>query len=889
MGMELEWHLKSIEETLVHLKATRHGLKEDDARARLERVGLNELETSKGPSSWALFLRQFLTPFVLILFVAAGVKFFIASLLDSMVLLATILIMALIGFFQEVKAERALRALKQLAAHKSKVKRDGKLQIIASENLVPGDLILLEMGDKVPADARLIDAKNLKVNESMLNGESMPSEKETKDLHGTHSLADRKNMIYMGTVVAYGKGVALVVATGMATELGKIAASLQEIKQEATPLQKDIQSIGNWMLTFIFFAVLFFGVVSFYKGMSLLDVFVLAVAAAVSAIPEGLPAAFTITLAAGVHLMAKRNAIVRRLAAVETLGSTTVICSDKTGTLTQNQMMTTTLYTCHKTIRIEAPMGSDKVLRRVVEIGALCNDALLSKEEEGYEIIGDPTEGALLSTAADMGIDLEVLSGTFPRIGEIPFLSESRYMATLHAAGEKRWIYVKGAPEKVLSLSSSVLTAEGALPLDKQRLEEIEKAVEQMTKNALRLLAVAYVETRSDVLSLAPDLFEGKLIFAGILGMVDPPRKEVIEAISSCKRAGIRVTMITGDNPLTAAAIAKELDIPAANVITGKQLQEMSDEELREKIKESSVFARVEPAHKLKIIRAFQSLQEVVAMTGDGVNDAPALEAANIGIAMGLSGTDVAKEAADMVLSDDRFDSIVAAVEEGRAIFNRLRNICAFLLTTCFGELFGLILTVLFTGLAPLIPLQILWINLISGAVIAIPIGFEPKTGEEMLQPPRHPLSRLIYKGMVLRIASLAFLLGLGVFWIFNYAYPAFSIEKARTMVLCSLVAFEWLVALQMRSDETPLRKMGFFKNMPIMIAVGLAVLFHLCILYIPFLRVLFHLVPLNLSEWGIALIPGAVIFTLETLRKEFFPKLFNSGKWHGASLPAKD
>ena len=842
--MTPEWHLQSVEQTFAHFRTSLHGLSHAEAVHRFTQSGSNQLVTAKDPSLWVLFFRQLLNPLIAILIVATGIKLFLGSFVEGGVLLVTILAMALIGFIQELKAQRAMRALKQLAAPQSKVRRAGKLEIVAAIDLVPGDLILLEMGDKVPADARLVEAKNLKLNESMLNGESMPSEKQTAPLSGERVLADRTNMVYAGTIVAYGKGTAVVTATGMHTELGKIAETIREITPEPTPLQKSIQRIGNSMLVIVFVAVCLFAALAYAKGTNLLDVFLLSVAAAISAIPEGLPAAFTITLAAGMHLMAKRHAIIRKLIAVETLGSTTIICADKTGTLTQNLMTVAEMH------------GNRK---QMLEIGALCNDALIS----GDEMLGDPTEGALLRAAE--GMDLGKLNEEYPRIGEIPFVSENLYMATLHANDGKRWVYVKGAPEKVLSMCA-----------EKKQHPEIDR----MTKKSLRLLAVAYAQVSTEVGHLTEELFAGKLTFAGIFGLTDPPRKEVMQAIATCQEAGIRVAMITGDNPQTATTIAEELGIADGQVLTGKQLHTFRDDELKRQVLHTSVFARVEPAQKLRIVRAFQSHGEIVAMTGDGVNDAPALEAANIGIAMGLSGTDVAKEAADMVLSDDRFDSIVAAVEEGRAIFHRLRNVCAFLLMACFGELIGLILTVFFTGLSPLLPLQILWVNLVSGSIIAIPLGLEPKTGHEMHHPPRKPHTGLIYRGMVLRIVFLAALLGLGEFLIFTSTYESMSLEKARTMVLCSLVGFEWLMGFKMRSEELPLRKIGWFKNTSLLVAVGTALVFHLMILYVPFFQGLFLTEPLSGKEWLLALTPGLVIFALETARKELFPKLFSAGKY---------
>ena len=506
--MDPAWHLQSVEQTFAHFRTSLHGLSHVEATHRLTQSGPNQLVTAKDPSLWMLFFRQLFNPLIAVLIFATAIKLFLSSFVEGGVLMATILAMALIGFIQELKAQRAMRALKQLAAPQSKVRRSGKLEIITATNLVPGDLILLEMGDKVPADARLIEAKNLKLNESMLNGESMPTEKQTGILSGEHVLADRTNMVYAGTIVAYGKGTAVVTATGMHTELGKIAASIEEIKPAPTPLQKSVHAAGHWMLGIVFCAVGLFAALSYYKGIGLLDVFLLSVAAAISAIPEGLPAAFTITLAAGMHLMAKRHAIIRKLIAVETLGSTTIICADKTGTLTQNLMTVTEMHGHRK---------------QMLEIGALCNDALLS----GDEVLGDPTEGALLRAAMAAGIDLDKLNEEYPRIGEIPFLSENMYMATLHAHDGKRWVYVKGAPEKVLSMCT--------------RGDEHAEM-----KKSLRLLAVAWMQVGSEVGHITEELFLGKLTFAGIFGLTDPPRKEVMHAIATCQQAGIRVAMITG-------------------------------------------------------------------------------------------------------------------------------------------------------------------------------------------------------------------------------------------------------------------------------------------------------------------------------------------------------
>lgn len=878
LNAQEDWHLKSVDDLFRTLQTTPEGLTSTEARSRLLAAGLNQITHTKDPSLILLFLKQFLTPFVVILAVAVAIKIFTAEVLDAVVLICTVFLMVLIGFFQEMKAERAIKALKKLAAHKSKSLRDGELQILASELLVPGDVIRLEIGDTVPADARIIESSNLKVKEAILTGESAPSEKNEETMGEDAPLADRTNMLFTGTVVVYGKAVAVVTNTGMSSCLGKIATTLKEIKLPQTPLQKNIRSIGRWMLLTIFIAVFIFALISYFRGISLLDVLLLSVAAIISAIPEGLPVAFTTTFASGMRSMAKRNAIIRKLAVVETLGATTIICSDKTGTLTQNQMNVSQMQTVDGTLDF-----SDKenpFFQKMLEIGVLCNDAEVARNGR-VEIIGDPTEGALLLIADKMGINRETIK--HERISEIPFVSENMYMATLVKKQDKHVIYVKGAPEKLLGLSSSILSKEGIIAVSEETKARWGQAIQAMTSKALRLLAVAYLEC--DLIEeLKEEHFKGKLTFVGIFGMIDPPRKEVVAAIEACYEAGIRVMMVTGDNPQTAIAIAKELKIKTEGVIIGKELGELSPQDLRKKMETVSVFARVEPNHKLRLVQSLQKVGHVVAMTGDGVNDAPALEAADIGISMGVNGTDVAKEASDMILSDDRFDSIVIAIAEGRAIFNRLRNVCTFFITTCFGELFGLILCVLFIGIAPLLPLQILWINLVSGSVIAIPLGLEPRLGTEMKQPPRDPSSKLIYPGMVYRMIYLALLLGLGTFCIFLFSLGHVSLDKARTLVLCNIVVFEWLIGLEMRTDDIPLRKVGFCKNLPLLFSIGITFSMHMMILYIPFFQSLFGLVPLSFADWGVAIIPGLSIFILENIRKEFFPQLFSFGKWKSMS-----
>lgn len=877
----LPWHAQRLEQVFNQLEASPEGLSSSAAKERLKRYGPNRLSEERRFPWLRLFFRQVFTPFAFILLVATIVKLLTAGWIEGSVILITMILMILIGFVQEMKAEKTMAALKQLSAHRSKVKREGAWHAILSEHLVPGDIILLEMGDKVPADARLISVKNLKVNESLLTGESIPSEKKSEPSAEKTSLTERKNMVYSGTVVVYGRGEAVVTATAMQTEMGNIAQTIQEIAPEPSPLEKDLNSIGRWVIALIFATIGVFVVLGIRAGMSVVDVFLLGVAATVSAIPEGLPAAFAVTLAVGMHLMSRRNAIVRKMSTIETLGSTTVVCSDKTGTLTYNQMTVVVLHLAGETFSLEqetALYQKQSICRLAFDIAALCNDSRFMKKKQKLEFAGDPTETALLAAAAQMGADLELLLSTHPRIDEIPFTSESFYMATAHAVGGKFVLYLKGAPEKILSFSHQVLESGGVIFLDEKRREAIHAIIHAMSQKALRLIAVGYVELGSQISPLKEELFSGKLIFAGIFGMIDPPRKEAAEAIALCKKASIRVIMMTGDNPLTAKTIAKQLEIPANRVIAGKELSEIPDGQLAQVVEETSIFARLEPNQKLRIVRALQAKGHVVAMTGDGINDAPALEASNIGIAMGLAGSDVAKEVSDMILADDRFDSIVAAIEEGRAIFNRLRNVCALLICTSFGELIALILCVGSLKLAPLIPSQILWVNLIAGSLVAIPLGFEPKTGHEMLVPPRDPKSRLLYRGMLYRVLLIALLLGGGIFIMFKHLLLTTPVEKARSTLFTSMILFEWMAAIEMRSDEIPFWKLNPFKNKLLILIFITVSLVHLSILYTPAFQFLFQTSPLSFTEWMIALFPATALLILESFRKAFFPHLFHFG-----------
>ncbi|MFW6102118.1 MAG: cation-translocating P-type ATPase [Chloroflexota bacterium] len=895
-----QWHNLSPNEALNKLASSRSGLSSSEAKNRLQKHGLNELEREKKAPAILLFLRQFRSPLVYILLAAAVVEFVVGKYLDAWVILAVLLFMAIIGFVQEGRAERAMEALMEMAAPTIRVRRDGKVKDIKAREVVPGDLLVLESGDKVPADARLIEVANLQVNEASLTGESMAVDKHTATIEGEAAIADRKNMVYMGTIVTNGRASAVVVATGMATEMGRIATAIQEVKPEKTPLQKSINTLGHYLVILVLGTCVLLVAVGIWRGLDWLGIFLVAVAAAVAAIPEGLPAVVTVVLAAGMHYMASRNALIRRLVAVETLGSATVVCSDKTGTLTTNEMTARKLYVDGKWIditgegyKVEGEFRRDgktidaekeEAMTLLLRIGAICNNALLSSDTERYSISGDPTEGALLVAAAKAGLNEEEMEEAYPRLDEVPFQSERRYMATLHQSDGSRVVYVKGAVEKLLEMSQNILKGGKPAPLKRADREAIMEISDGMAKEAMRIIALAYAEHYGKLAELEEKHIDGKLVFVGLVGMIDPPREEAIEAVDQAQKAGIKVVMITGDNKLTAESVSRQLKLLPGEVITGADVEKMDDDELSRRIEKISVIARVEPILKLKIVDAFKKRGHIVAMTGDGVNDAPALKAADIGVAMGITGTDVAKEASDMVLVDDNFASVVAAVEEGRAIFNRLRSVVLFLLATGIGELVAEVLGIMVLGKAPLIALQILWINLVTGTMMAMPLGLEPRVGDELDKPPRHPLVGILFPGLLLHVAFLAVMLGIGTVLVFKFVEPSSSLEEAHTIAFCSVVIFEWLVAFNARSDEHTIFQLGVFRNRWIFVFLAAAILLQIAVVYVPFLQTAFGTAPIGITGWAIAVVPGAAIFFIETVRKLIQPQLFSRGKWQPAT-----
>lgn len=876
----MDWYQFQTEEVADKLSSSlKTGLSSAEIELRQKENGENTLEKEKKASLTKLFFSQFLNPLIIILLAATILKFSIGGLLDAVVILVTIMIMIVVTLFQEFKAERAMQALKSLAAPQSKVIREGELQVIPSKEVTIGDLIVLEAGDKIPADGRLVTCSNLKVDEAMLSGESIAAEKTVDPIKKETNISDRTNMVFAGTIVMHGKGTYLVTAIGMSTEVGKIAKQLQSQKKIKTPLQKSINHFGNVILIIIFVIVLLFMLIGWKIGIDWSTLVLLCIAIGVAAIPEGLPATVTVVLAAAVQLMSKKRAIVRKLVAVETLGATNVICTDKTGTLTKNAMSVEVLASVDE----EVPIGDLNLEPRwetLIEMGALCNDANLKKGVKEKEWIGDPTDIAILKTLDYADRSIDVLTKNFPRQGEIPFSSEKKFMATLNHYRDKTVGIVKGSPELICKMATHWLTKDGKIEsMQADDKELLNQQIHQLGEKGFRVLGVAFKDSN-------PERFEEEtllsdLIFCGLFGLIDPPREETSGAIEKCYRAGIEVVMVTGDHPVTAKAIAQQIKLKGNQVLTGPDLQKMSQEELFKALEQGVHFARIMPEDKLRIVKAYQKAGQIVAMTGDGVNDAPALKSANIGVSMGITGTEVAKEASDIILSDDNFSTIITSVEEGRSVFNRLRNATAFLLTTCFGEVITILASFIGLKLSPLEPLQILWINLITGSMIAIPLGMEPKEGDELKYPPRHHKVGLLFPGMLLRVAFLSLVLAVGAFLIFSYTYEREGLFKARTMTFAGIILFEWLIALQMRSDEKSIWRVGFFSNrMLILFSIGALVLFT-ALIYIPFFQKSFHTVSLSFRDWLICFIPGIVVTCLEVLRKILFPKLFSYGKWN--------
>jgi magnesium-transporting ATPase (P-type) len=895
------WHHCPSEEVTVLLDTNPHkGLSLFEAKHRLEKFGANTVTAQKQKSPLQRLLLQFHQPLIYILLSAAFVTLFLQEWVDSSVIFGVVIVNAVIGFVQESKAERAIESLKQMMTTRTNVLRDGKWQEIDAVNLVVGDIIQLQSGDKVPADVRLLRCRDLQVDESALTGESVPVIKKDETLDPETILADRRNMAYAGTLVTYGQARAVVVATGDGTETGRISELIASATDLSTPLTKKIAAFSKVLLIAILVLAAVTFTVGLWRGENVVDMFMAAVALAVGAIPEGLPAAVTITLAVGVNRMAKKKAIIRKLPAVETLGSTTVICSDKTGTLTENQMTVKKIFTANNLYDVEgngyAPEGmllrEGKAitgdlpfpLKETLLAGLLCNDSRLVQEENLWRIEGDPTEGALITVAGKAGLSPDKVKADTPRLDEIPFESERQFMATLHGTKneDENIIYVKGAVEKILdACSDNIHIEEGRADLNR---DDLFSRVEQMAREGLRVLALARKITDKKHIEI-DDCLSG-LTFLGLQGMIDPPRTEAIAAVRSCHKAGIMVKMITGDHAVTATEIARQLNIGQEKgksetkplTLTGKELEKLTDEELIAAAEETSVFARVAPEQKLRLVEALQARDNVVAMTGDGVNDAPALKQADIGIAMGITGTDVSKEAADMVLTDDNFASITRAVEEGRRIFDNLVKFITWTLPTNGGE--GLvILAAIFAGVTlPILPVQILWINMTTAILLGLMLAFEPGEPDIMDYPPREPNSPILTGILILRILGVSFLMLAAVFSIFVWQkQQGYPLAEARTVAVNLFVMIEIAYLFNCRSLTKSMFKIGVFTNPWVLFGSATMIILQLFYTYSPVMNRIFGSQPIFLRDWlmivAVSFLVYAIIGTEKWLRLHVFKK----------------
>jgi len=873
---------QSIDEVVQYSKTDlKIGLSSPEVKKRLDEVGPNQLEEKKGRTPWDMFLGQFKDVLVLILLISALVSFILGEVSDAMVIAIILILNATLGVVQEYKAEKSLAALKKMTTPNALVIRDGKQARIEATQLVPGDIVLLESGDHIPADLRLSMVTSLKIQEAVLTGESLPVEKTAEIIDkdnistGDQDTGDQDNMAFMGTAVISGRGRGIVVATGMKTEMGQIAGMLEEQKQEDTPLQKKLNQVGKKLGLIILVVVGLVVLIGSLRGIKFFEMFLIGISLAVAAVPEGLPAVVTVVLALGVQRMIKKNVIVRRLPAVETLGATTVICSDKTGTLTQNQMTVRKLVLPEKNIEVEGegyrPVGkfyqseqeiqpqTDPDLSLLLRGAVLCNNAELQKNNENnqWEIIGDPTEGALVVTAAKAGYDKKKLEQDYPRVKEFPFDSDRKQMSTLHQTPDgSQIIFVKGAPDQVISFCTYYQKNGTKEEMGESIKNKVLAQNRELAVEALRVLAIAYRLVDKENLDEIKEIkdAEKELIFLGLIAMIDPPRKEAIESVKTCLRAGIHLIMITGDYSLTAKAIASELGIyhSGDRIITGEELEKMSPSELEEAVGNTTIFARVSPRHKRRIVSALQKNKQVVAMTGDGVNDAPALKESDIGIAMGITGTDVTKEASDMILTDDNFASIVGAVEEGRKIYQNIKKFIHYLISCNLGEIIT-IAGAIFIGLPyPLIPIQILWVNLVTDGLPALALGLDPAEKDIMQMPPRDPNKGIFSGKMGFNIFSQGIFIGLLSLSAFYIGISFYSLEIARTMAFATLSFSQLAQSLNARSQKFSIFRIGLFTNLYLIMAIFISGLLQFLVMVIPSLQVIFKTVWLDLNQWWI-------------------------------------
>jgi len=909
-------HAMEIDDAMHSLNTTNEGLTSQEVQERLKKFGYNELKEKKRTTALQMFLGEFKDVFIILLLVATifsviigyydllrgTAESFLEAYTDAITIGIIVVLVAVAGFIQEYRAEKALEALKKLAAPKARVMRDGKEMIIPAREVVPGDLLLLEAGDTVPADARLIEAVELKADEAVLTGESIPVNKNIAALKTEAPVADRKNMLFMATHTIYGRGKAVVASTGMGTEFGRIAELVQTAEEEETPLQKKLDRFAKQ----IAYAVLVLCAIIFvlevlaegFAVKAFVDSFMSSIALAISVVPEGMPAIVTIGLALGAREFARRHALIRKLSSAESLGATTVICSDKTGTLTKGEMTVRRIYNNGKVVEVTGvgyePKGDfyvssdpfnpeeDKDLSLLLTIGALCNNATLDQENGVWRILGDPTEGALIVAAAKAGLEKIELGKIYPRVGEIPFTSERKRMTTVHLTlGGEQFAFVKGAPEVVLERCPHVLEKGKEMKLTDAKRKEVLKNNEKLASDALRVLGMAFRKVPNTLKEFDEETIENNLVFVGLEGMIDPPREEAVEANKKCEEAGIKTIMITGDHKLTAMAVAKEIGIMKENsiVLAGAHLDNMNDEEFEKIVENVAIYARVSPEHKLRIVKALKKKGHIVAMTGDGVNDAPAIKSADVGVAMGISGTDVTREASDMVLTDDNFATIVRAVEEGRIIYDNVRKYVRFLISCNFDEVLVIGTFALLAGLAgaggevlyplPLTAAMLLWINLVTDGAPAVSLATDPPEKDVMKRKPRKPGEGILH-GMGAFIITSFILQSTGTILLFVLNYYIFptnpwgwpngpineaarelTLAEARTTAFIQATFFELFVVWNCRSEKRSVWRMGrsAFKNKFFVIAEISSIVSTLAIPYIPITASMFHLVPLTLSD----------------------------------------
>lgn len=905
---EKHWHHHPVNELDALLESHhQNGLDDISVQERQRLYGKNRLTPAKGKHPLVIFFSQFNQPLVYILLAASIVTFLLKEYVDSVVIFGVILVNAIVGFIQEIKALKAVEALAKNMQGKATVIRNGSKTVVPIEELVIGDVVILQSGDRIPADLRLLQIRELQVDESALTGESVPVQKNTQPLAINTLLAERFNMAYSSTLVTYGTATGFVVETGDSTEIGRVNSLLAQAQTLTTPLTRKISEFSELLLKVILLLAALTFVIGWLYGQPLLEIFMSAVALAVGAIPEGLPAAISIMLAIGVNKMAQRHAIIRKMPAVETLGSTTVICSDKTGTLTQNQMTVQHLFAAYEDyalsgsgyvpqgdifragVTIPANQANDQLvlhkinqaLSETLKAGLLCNDSRLIEKDGQWTIEGDPTESALLVSARKAGFDSTQQNERYPRLDTLPFESQHQYMASLHSSVQQdhpdsfQIIYIKGSVESILKRCTNALAADGStLDLDR---DAIFAEIDQMASQGLRVLAFARKLTDKAQHVHHESIAEG-LTFLGLQAMMDPPREEAIKAVKACQNAGIEVKMITGDHLATAAAIARQIGLQESHyaesesyAYSGHSLANLNHEELIEVAHKSAVFARVSPEQKLRLVEALQSKGHIVAMTGDGVNDAPALKQANIGIAMGLNGTEVAKEAADMVLTNDNFATIEAAVEEGRAVFDNLVKFITWTLPTNAGE--GLvIMTAILLGLTlPITPVQILWINMSTALLLGLMLAFEEKEPGLMSRPPRQPRAPIIDTELLIRVLSVSSLMLIGAYVLFNWALSqGESIETARTLAVNMFVFGEIFYLFNCRSLRLSPFKLGFFSNSWLLIGASLMVALQLAFTYLPTMNTLFGSAPMSLNQWLAVLLGGLTVFTLIELEKYY-------------------